>query len=44
MHQAWWMGNWGTRILKEIADYLDPEWRELIRWPIDATGCSVPEV
>lgn len=44
MHQSWWMGNWGTRILKEIADCLDPEWRELICWPIDATGCLVPEV
>jgi hypothetical protein len=44
MHQSWWMGNWGTRILKEIADYLDREWRELICWPIDATGCLVPEV
>ncbi|KAF3387750.1 hypothetical protein F1880_001314 [Penicillium rolfsii] len=44
MHQSWWMGNWGTLILKEIADCLDHEWRELICWPIDATGCLVPEV
>lgn len=44
LHDSWWMGNWGTRILKEIVDYLDPEWRELISWPIDATGCMLPEV
>jgi hypothetical protein len=43
LHESWWMGSWGTRILNEIVDYLDPEWRELISWPIDATGCLVPE-
>ncbi|KAJ5167659.1 uncharacterized protein N7482_003253 [Penicillium canariense] len=43
LRESWWMGHWGTRILKEIVDYLDPEWRELICWPIDATGCLLPE-
>ncbi|OQE00559.1 hypothetical protein PENVUL_c050G04524 [Penicillium vulpinum] len=36
---SWWMGDWGNRILSEIGDLLDPEWREFISWPIDATGC-----
>jgi hypothetical protein len=37
------MGDWGTRILREIGELLEPEWRELISWPIDATGCFIPE-
>lgn len=43
LRDSWWMGNWGTRVLKEIVQLLGPEWRELISWPIDATGCFVPE-
>ena len=43
LRESWWMGDWGTRILTEIADHLEPEWRELISWPIDATGCFLPE-
>ncbi|KAJ5372996.1 Protein of unknown function DUF3468 [Penicillium concentricum] len=39
---SWWMGDWGNMILQEIGDLLDPEWRELIGWPIDATGCFLP--
>jgi hypothetical protein len=39
---SWWMGDWGNRILQEIGDLLDPEWQELIGWPIDATGCFLP--
>ncbi|KAJ5584738.1 uncharacterized protein N7459_004538 [Penicillium hispanicum] len=39
LRNSWWMGDWGTRILQEIGDYLEPQWRELIGWPIDATGC-----
>lgn len=44
LREAWWMGQWGNRLLKEIIDHLDPEWRELMTWPIDATGCLLPEV
>lgn len=44
LRESWWMGDWATRILQEIVDYLDPEWRELISWPIDSTGCLVPEL
>ncbi|OQE42429.1 hypothetical protein PENCOP_c004G05197 [Penicillium coprophilum] len=39
---SWWMGDWGNRILQEIGDLLEFEWRELIGWPIDATGCLLP--
>lgn len=43
LRDMWWMGDWGTRILREIGELLEPEWRELISWPIDATGCFIPE-
>lgn len=39
---SWWMGDWGNRILQEIGDILEPEWQDLINWPIDATGCFLP--
>ncbi|KAJ5902595.1 hypothetical protein N7495_003123 [Penicillium taxi] len=42
IRDLWWMGDWGLRILKKIGSELDPEWRQLISWPIDATGCDVP--
>lgn len=38
LRDSWWMGDWGTRILKEIGELLDPEWRQFISWVIDATG------
>lgn len=44
LRESWWMGQWGNRLLKEIVGYLDPEWRELMTWPIDATGCLLPEI
>ncbi|KAJ6164981.1 hypothetical protein N7470_003653 [Penicillium chermesinum] len=46
LRESWWMGNWGTRILKEIVDLLefDSEWRELISWPLDAVGWFLPEL
>lgn len=43
LRDTWWMGNWGARILKEIVNLLGSEWREMLIWPIDATGCSWPE-
>lgn len=42
LRDSWWMGDWGIKILKEIGDILEPEWQELINWPIDATGCFLP--
>ena len=41
LRDTWWMGEWGNRILQEIGDYLKPQWRELISWPLDATGCAL---
>ncbi|KAI2793359.1 hypothetical protein POX_b03413 [Penicillium oxalicum] len=43
LHNLWWIRDWGTRILHEILDSVDAEWHELMRWPIDATGCVWPE-
>jgi hypothetical protein len=43
LRDCWWMGDWGTRILSEIGDSLEPEWRALIGWPVDATGCFIPQ-
>lgn len=39
LKSSWWMGDWGNRILRKIGDILEPEWQDLINWPIDATGC-----
>lgn len=38
LRESWWMGNWGMRILKEVDNNLESEYRRLISWPIDATG------
>ncbi|CAP99523.1 hypothetical protein E8E15_007828 [Penicillium rubens] len=42
LRDSWWMGDWGNMILQEIGEILDPEWQDLINWPIDATGCFLP--
>ncbi|KAJ5820447.1 hypothetical protein N7474_006038 [Penicillium riverlandense] len=44
LRDSWWMGEWGTRVLREIGDALGPDWRPLINWPVDATGCFLPEI
>ncbi|KAJ5623884.1 hypothetical protein N7510_000193 [Penicillium lagena] len=44
LRDSWWMGDWGSRLLREIGDTLGPDWRPLINWPVDATGCFLPEV
>lgn len=44
LRSSWWMGDWGNRILQEIGDILDPNWQDLINWPIDATGCFLPRI
>ncbi|KAJ5648736.1 hypothetical protein N7490_005108 [Penicillium lividum] len=43
LRETWWMGDWGIRILKEAVDELDPEWRGLLSWPVDAMGWFLPE-
>lgn len=43
LKDSWWMGDWGMRILSAIGDQLDPDWRALIGWAVDATGCLISE-
>ncbi|KAJ5280616.1 Protein of unknown function DUF3468 [Penicillium angulare] len=43
LRDSWWMGDWGIRLLKEIVDELEPEWRDLIAWPADAMGWFLPD-
>ncbi|KAJ5115334.1 hypothetical protein NUU61_001093 [Penicillium alfredii] len=43
LRDSWWMGDWGTRVLEQIGDCLDSEWRQHLSWPINATGCFLPE-
>jgi len=38
LRDSWWMGDWGVRILREVDACLEPQFRHLISWPIDATG------
>ncbi|PYI20896.1 Zn(II)2Cys6 transcription factor [Aspergillus violaceofuscus CBS 115571] len=40
----WWIGEWGTRLIRDIGQHLDAGWRESISWVIDATGCYIPPV
>ncbi|PYH49917.1 uncharacterized protein BP01DRAFT_370534 [Aspergillus saccharolyticus JOP 1030-1] len=40
----WWIGEWGTRLIRDIGLHLDTSWRESISWVIDATGCYIPPV
>lgn len=44
LRETWWMGDWATRILKEVVDELDGEWYDLLSWPADAMGWSLPKV
>ncbi|CAG8907506.1 unnamed protein product [Penicillium salamii] len=41
LRDSWWMGDWGMRILSRIGDSVPPEWKALIGWPVDATGCFI---
>jgi hypothetical protein len=43
LRDCWWMGGWGTRILSQIGNSLDSEWRAFIGWPVDSTGCFIPQ-
>ncbi|OJJ43218.1 hypothetical protein ASPZODRAFT_136414 [Penicilliopsis zonata CBS 506.65] len=38
LRDRWWMGDWGTRILREISQVLGCQWTQSISWAIDATG------
>ncbi|KKK13260.1 hypothetical protein AOCH_007479 [Aspergillus ochraceoroseus] len=40
----WWMGEWGARLIQEIGQCLDTNWRNSLSWVLDATGCYIPPV
>lgn len=41
LRRQWWMGQWGTRILREICIQLDSKWVQSITWAVDATGFCI---
>ncbi|CAI6035383.1 unnamed protein product [Clonostachys chloroleuca] len=30
----WYLSGWGERVIKDIGDRMDTEWRETIKWPL----------
>lgn len=38
----WWMGEWNVRVLQELGQSLDAEWRKSISWVMDSTGYYIP--
>ncbi|EAL87908.1 conserved hypothetical protein [Aspergillus fumigatus Af293] len=41
MRSRWWMGDWGARIIQQVGQLLDSQWRQSISWVLDATGCYI---
>ncbi|KAL4971662.1 hypothetical protein BDW66DRAFT_145677 [Aspergillus desertorum] len=44
LRRHWWMGEWGLRLIREIGEHLDANWRNSITWVLDATGYYIPSV
>ncbi|KAL4866090.1 hypothetical protein BDV12DRAFT_139516 [Aspergillus spectabilis] len=44
LRRHWWMGEWGLRLVREIGQHLDANWRNSITWVLDATGYYIPPV
>ncbi|KAL5052163.1 hypothetical protein BDW71DRAFT_6285 [Aspergillus fruticulosus] len=44
LRRHWWMGEWGLRLIQEIGQHLDANWRNSITWVLDATGYYIPPV
>ncbi|KAL4907400.1 hypothetical protein BDW74DRAFT_123902 [Aspergillus multicolor] len=42
LRRHWWMGEWGLRLIQEIGQHLDANWRNSITWVLDATGYYIP--
>ncbi|KAL4802805.1 hypothetical protein BDV18DRAFT_146627 [Aspergillus unguis] len=42
LRRHWWMGDWGVRLIQEVGQNLDTNWRNSIMWVLDATGCYIP--
>jgi hypothetical protein len=30
----WYLSGWGERVIKDIGDRMDTDWRETIKWPL----------
>ncbi|KAL4916071.1 hypothetical protein BDW62DRAFT_110950 [Aspergillus aurantiobrunneus] len=44
LRRHWWMGEWSLRLIQEIGQHLDANWRNSITWVLDATGYYIPPV
>ncbi|KAL2807999.1 hypothetical protein BJX63DRAFT_54027 [Aspergillus granulosus] len=44
LRRHWWMGEWGIRLIRDIGQHLDANWRKSITWVLDATGYYIPPV
>ncbi|KAL3454650.1 hypothetical protein BJX65DRAFT_260933 [Aspergillus insuetus] len=44
LRRHWWMGEWGLRLIQDIGQHLDSNWRKSITWVLDATGYYIPPV
>ncbi|OJJ62294.1 hypothetical protein ASPSYDRAFT_144025 [Aspergillus sydowii CBS 593.65] len=44
LRRHWWMGEWSLRLIQEIGQHLDPNWRNSITWVLDATSYYIPPV
>ncbi|KAL4797389.1 hypothetical protein BDV19DRAFT_44728 [Aspergillus venezuelensis] len=44
LRRHWWMDEWGIRVIREIGQHLDADWRNRITWVLDATSCYIPPV
>jgi hypothetical protein len=44
LRRHWWMGEWGLRLIRDIGQHLDSNWRKSITWVLDATGYYLPPV
>ncbi|KAL3476773.1 hypothetical protein BJX99DRAFT_227315 [Aspergillus californicus] len=44
LRRHWWMGEWANRLIQDIGQHLDANWRNSISWALDATGYYIPQV
>ncbi|KAL2821788.1 hypothetical protein BDW59DRAFT_174125 [Aspergillus cavernicola] len=42
LRRHWWMGEWAVRLIRDIGQHLDANWRKSISWVLDATGYYIP--
>lgn len=44
LRRHWWMGEWSLKLIQEIGQHLDHNWRNSITWVLDATSYYIPPV